>query len=356
LPDGLQVAGAFAVALIGALVLVPLAMRFALRTGFVDLPGGYKGHERPTPYLGGMAVVAAVAAALFASGAATSRFAALFVWAFVLFVVGTIDDKRNLNPLPRLLIEIVAAVALWHYGLGWAVFDSTVLNILLTVVWVVGLVNAFNLMDNMDGAASTVAGVCAAGTAALGTVYGDAALAMIGAALAGACLGFLRFNLARPAKIFLGDGGSMPIGFVLAGAVMASPGAQQSGWSALLAMAPMLGLPILDTTLVVISRRRGRRPLLSGGRDHLTHRLRAMFGGSVKAVVIALASVQGVLCLAAITISQLGAVVVVAGTAVFGMAGAFAIFVLETPGRGRLGVVERHVLPVEQVAAEKTTA
>src|SRR3954454_15695024 len=154
-------------------------MRIALRTGFVDEPGGYKGHARTTPYLGGMAVVLAVALALFASGAATSRFAALFVWAFVLFVVGTVDDKRNLSPSVRLVIEIVAAAALWNYGLGWAIFGSDLLNIALTVIWVVGLVNAFNLMDNMDGAAASVAGVSAAGVALLGAVYGDMALAAV---------------------------------------------------------------------------------------------------------------------------------------------------------------------------------
>ena len=354
MPEELRLAGAFALALVATLVLVPVAMRIALRTQFVDVPGGYKGHARATPYLGGLAVVAAVAIALFASGAATSRFAALFVWAFVLFVVGTVDDKRNLNPLTRLVIEVIAAAALWHYGLGWAIFDSDVLNIALTVVWVVGLVNAFNLMDNMDGAASTVAGVSATGVAALGVVYGDIALALIGASVAGACLGFLRYNLAKPARIFLGDGGSMPIGFIVAGAVMAAPGAQEFGWSAFLAMAPMVGLPILDTTLVVISRRRGGRPVLSGGRDHLTHRLKGILG-SVRAVVIALASVQAILCTTSVSVSQLGMPFAVGVAIAFAIAGGFAISVLETPGRGRLAALAR-TLPADSVTPEKSAA
>ena len=354
MPDGLELAGTFGIALVATLVFVPIAMRIALRTDFVDVPGGYKGHERVTPYLGGFAVVSAVAVALFVSGAATSRFAALFVWAFVLFVVGTIDDRRNLNPLTRLVIEVVAAAALWNYGLGWAVFDSDILNIALTVIWVVGLVNAFNLMDNMDGAASTVAGVSAAGIAALGAVYGDTTLALIGVSIAGACLGFLRYNLAKPAKIFLGDGGSMPIGFVVAGAVMAAPGTQGFGWSAILALAPMVGLPILDTTLVVISRRRGGRPVLSGGRDHLTHRLRAMLG-SGRAVVVALATVQAALCLSAVGLSQVGVAFVIVAAAVFAAAGAFTIFVLETPGRGRLEKVSR-ALPADSVTPENSAA
>jgi UDP-GlcNAc:undecaprenyl-phosphate GlcNAc-1-phosphate transferase len=210
-------------------------------------------------------------------------------------------------------------------------------------------------MDNMDGATSSVAGVSATGVAALGVVYNDAALALIGVSLAGACLGFLRYNLAKPARIFLGDGGSMPIGFMIAGAVMASPGAQHFGWSALLALAPMVGLPILDTTLVVISRRRGGRPVLSGGRDHLTHRLRAMLGGSVRAVVVSLAAGQAVLCCAALAVSQLGTTVAVAAAAALAAAGGFAIFVLETPGRGRLETVAR-AFPADTTAPENTVA
>jgi UDP-GlcNAc:undecaprenyl-phosphate GlcNAc-1-phosphate transferase len=209
-------------------------------------------------------------------------------------------------------------------------------------------------MDNMDGATSSVAGVSAAGIAALGAVYGDMALALVGASLGGACLGFLRYNLAKPARIFLGDGGSMPIGFMIAGAVMASPGAQHFGWSAILALAPMAGLPILDTTLVVISRRRGGRPVLSGGRDHLTHRLRAMLG-SVRAVVVALALVQAVLCTVAIGVSQLGVGFAVASAALFAAAGGYVIFVLETPGRGRLETVSR-ALPPDAVAPERSAA
>jgi UDP-GlcNAc:undecaprenyl-phosphate GlcNAc-1-phosphate transferase len=329
LPEELRLAGAFALSLVAALALVPVAMRLALRTDFVDVPGGYKGHARATPYLGGLAVVLAVGLALFVFGAATSRFAALFVWAFVLFVVGTIDDKRGLSPLARLVIEIVAAAALWHYGLGWAVFGSAIPDLALTVLWVIGVVNAFNLMDNMDGAASTVAGVSATGVGALGMLYGDVALAVIGAAVAGACAGFLRYNLAKPARIFLGDGGSMPLGLVVAGAVMASPGASTSGWSAILALVPIVGLPILDTALVVISRRRGGRRVLSGGRDHLTHRLVALFG-SPWAVAASLAIMQGMLCTIAVLLSQVPALVVAAVAMVYLGAGVAAIYMLET--------------------------
>src|SRR3954447_11687917 len=97
-------------------------MRLALRTGFVDRPGGYKGHAKPTPYLGGVAIAGAIALAVIVFGLADSRFGSLLIWGLVLFVVGTIDDKRNLSPLVRLGIEAVAGAALWNYGLGWNVF------------------------------------------------------------------------------------------------------------------------------------------------------------------------------------------------------------------------------------------
>src|SRR3954454_11857003 len=329
LGNGLLLCGTFLLSLVAVLLLVPLVSRIAVRTNFVDRPGGYKGHKRPTPYLGGTAVVAAIALALLASGAATSRYAALLIWAVVLWVVGTVDDKRNLNPLTRLVIEVIAGVALWHYGLGWAVFGNDVLDIGLTVFWVVGVVNAFNLMDNMDGAASSVAGVCATGVAAMGLVFGDTALALIGISVAGACLAFLRFNLAKPARIFLGDGGSMPLGLMVAGLVMAAPGTQHFGWSALLAVVPMVALPILDTTLVVVSRRRGGRAVLSGGRDHLTHRLHAALG-SPRLVACALATAQGGLCLAALLIAQTNSLVISLMGAGYVALGLTAVYVLET--------------------------
>jgi UDP-GlcNAc:undecaprenyl-phosphate GlcNAc-1-phosphate transferase len=328
LPEEIRLVGSFALALALASILVPVAIRLALRTGFLDRPIGYKGHARPTPYLGGAAIVVAVAITVIASGAATSRFAPILIWAFVLFVVGTVDDKRSLNPAIRLVIEAGAAGALWYYGLGWAILPGDAANIALTVVWIVGVVNAFNLMDNMDGAASTVAAVSAAGAAALAIILDDVALAVILLAVSAACAAFLRFNLSRPARIFLGDGGSMPIGFLIAAAVMAMPAHSNLGWSGLFLVAPLVGLPILDTALVVISRRRGGRPVLSGGRDHLTHRLHARLG-SARFVAVCLASAQAVLCLIVLPLSQAGAAPIVVLAAVYVAAAAAAIYTLE---------------------------
>jgi UDP-GlcNAc:undecaprenyl-phosphate GlcNAc-1-phosphate transferase len=130
----------------------------------------------------------------------------------------------------------------------------------------------------MDGATGTVAAVSGATLGVLALAQGSAELAAIALALSGACLGFLPFNLASPSRIFLGDGGSMPIGFVVAAAIMAVPGTGDLGWAFVPVAVVLVGLPALDTTLVVVSRLRRRAGVFTGGRDHLTHRLRAKLG------------------------------------------------------------------------------
>ncbi len=310
--DGLRMAAAFAVALLGTWLAVPLAVRLASRTAFYDRPGGYKEHRQPTPYLGGAAVIAGflAAAAIFADGLSGLRLAALC--ALALLAVGTLDDRVNLGISARLAVEVGVAVALFASDEGWQVASADWVNLAITILWVVGLINAFNLMDNLDGAASTVAAVSAAGTGALALVESDAILAAVCLSLAGACAGFLPSNLARPSKIFLGDGGSMPIGFILAAATMALPH-DASGGLAVAVSALLVGLPLLDTAMVVLSRlHRGVSPF-RGGRDHMTHRLVKQLG-SERHVAAALAVTQGIMCAAAIALHGSGSPTVVLGS------------------------------------------
>ena len=123
-----------------------------------------------------------------------------------LHLVGTADDRWLLPVLPRVAAEVLVASVLWATDLGWTVFDSDAANLGLTIVWVVGLVNAFNMMDNLDGAAGTVTAASAAGAGGVALVLGDEGLALVAFAVVGACVGFLPYNLARPSRIFLGDG------------------------------------------------------------------------------------------------------------------------------------------------------
>jgi UDP-GlcNAc:undecaprenyl-phosphate GlcNAc-1-phosphate transferase len=310
---------------------VPIAIAVARRTGFVDSPSGYKAHLRPTPYLGGSAVMVAalpVAAVLALGG--LGAYWPILAGAGVLWAVGTVDDRVNLSPWLRVALEIAVAWLLWDQGIGWSFLDSGAANLLLTAFWVVAIVNAFNLMDNLDGAASTVGVVCAAAAAAIASIGGATALAVIAISLCGALLGFLRFNLAKPARIFLGDGGSMPVGFLIAATLMAAPMGATSGWATVAVAGLAAGLPIFDTTLVVISRRRRGAQVLSGATDHTTHRLRALVG-TPQAVCAVLAVVQAVLCGFAIEATRLGDGAVIAFVAVAAALGAAAIAFEEGP-------------------------
>lgn len=321
---------AFLVAIVATLLLTPLAIRLAGRTGFYDHPVGYKGHDSPTPYLGGTAVIGGmlVASALFGSG--SSAFVPIAIGAVVLLGVGTIDDRYGLGPLTRLAIEVAAAGVLFAGGVGWDLFASDLLNLVLTVVFVTGVVNAFNLMDNMDGATGTVAAVSGATLGVLALAQGSAELAAIALALSGACLGFLPFNLASPSRIFLGDGGSMPIGFVVAAAIMAVPGTGDLGWAFVPVAVVLVGLPALDTALVVVSRLRRGAGVFVGGRDHLTHRLRAKLG-SARRVALVLAASQAVLTGAGAVLAGSDKSVAAFAATVLILVGVAVVALLESP-------------------------
>jgi len=321
---------AFVVALAATLVFTPLAIRLAQATGFFDHPVGYKGHGSPTPYLGGVAVVAGFLLAAALCGGHVNAFASIAIGAVVLLGVGTVDDRYQLSPLTRLAIEAAVACVLYVAGIGWSLFGNDALDLPISLAFVIGVVNAYNLMDNMDGATSTVAGVSAAvlGVLAAGR---NPELGAIAFALAGACFGFLRFNLASPARIFLGDGGSMPIGFVVAALIMAMPGTAHLGWAFVPVAVVLIGLPALDTTLVVVSRLRRGAGVFTGGRDHLTHRLRAKVGSARRVAAIlgfsqAIPSVCGALLVGADeSFAALGAICLIA-------IGVAVVVRLESPG------------------------
>jgi UDP-GlcNAc:undecaprenyl-phosphate/decaprenyl-phosphate GlcNAc-1-phosphate transferase len=332
LPDDARLLGAVLVSLISVWVLTPLALRVARRTAFYDHPVGYKAHPAPTAYLGGAAVIAGFLAAALAFGQGFSRFGPIAACAVGLGILGTLDDRFTVRPRYRIFGEVASAGVLWHFGLGWSFLGSEFEELVLTSLWIVAFTNAFNLMDNLDGAASTVGAVCAAGIAAQAHVGGDAGLAAFALALSGACLGFLRYNLrpGAPARIFLGDGGSMPIGFIVAAAAMNIPVDEPLGWPVLLIGALLLGVPILDTLLVVVSRTRRRVSVVTAGRDHLTHRLHTKLA-SARAVAVALALAQGVTSVVAIAAAQVGRTTIIVASLSCLALGAGIVAVLETP-------------------------
>ena len=319
----------------------PLAIRLAAHFDFYDVPAGYKGHRTPTPYLGGTAVITGfvVVVAALTLTSQPSETVPVLGGVLVLWIIGTLDDRRLVGVWPRVAAEVGLAAMLWATGLGWSLGLGGAVDLLATAIWVVAVVNAFNLFDNMDGASSTMASVVAAAVAILGLVQSDVWLVATGAALCGACLGFLPHNLSRPsARIFLGDGGSMPIGFAIAALVMIGASSAASEWQALVMGLLLVGVPALDTCLVVVSRRRRGVSILTGGRDHLTHRTRARMS-TVRASVAALGAGQALLAALALVAVQGGPKALVPVVLAYLVAMATVIVVLDARTGVFAGVV-----------------
>src|SRR3954454_24209281 len=216
----LSSAAAFGIAALVTVLATPLMIRVAVLTAFYDLPTGYKEHARPTPYLGGVAIMAGILAAVVLLRGETGGHGVIVACALAICLAGTLDDRVGLPVSARTSLESAIAVLLWSTGHGWDVFHSAPVDMLLTVVWVVGVANAFNMMDNMDGVAAAVAVVSAVGAGVLALISGAAAAAALCFALAGACAAFLPWNLATPSRIFMGDGGSLLIGLLVGSVTM----------------------------------------------------------------------------------------------------------------------------------------
>jgi UDP-GlcNAc:undecaprenyl-phosphate GlcNAc-1-phosphate transferase len=329
---------AVAVAMAVAGLATPVMARVASAIGLLDRPGGYKQHERPTPYLGGAAILLGVVAAALLVQGVTSPIAVILLAAAAMCALGTIDDWRPIAPGTRLAVQAVIGAVIWAADAGWATSGPSWLELLMTIGWVMLAVNSLNLLDNLDGAAASVAAASAAGATVIAIAAGGAAwAAVLAAGLLGACLGFLPFNTARPARLFLGDGGSTLIGFVIAVSAMGAFDGEPSP-SAYLAAGLLVAVPLLDTALVVISRHRRGISMLSGGRDHLTHRFNARLGDPRK-VALELAAVQLVLAAIATFAVLIGPLAVLVAAGAYAIAAAATIMRLEAafraaPARG----------------------
>ncbi len=274
------VAVTFAISLVLAVALTPVSAALACRAGWVSNPRSDRWGRRTVALDGGIAI----AVAFFAGSLVVVReldrssLALLAAGAFM-FVVGLLDDRLHLKPHTKFLAQIAVAVGLvevgFRFGLtveGFVYFDQ-----LMTILWLVGIGNAFNLLDNMDGLCAGIAAIAAASLSVLCLQSGEFAVAALCAALCGATIGFLRYNFA-PARVFMGDSGSLMLGMFLAGAPLLRKveGQSQSIVSILALPVLVLMIPLLDTTLVTIARRLARRPVSQGGCDHASHRLVAL--------------------------------------------------------------------------------
>jgi UDP-GlcNAc:undecaprenyl-phosphate GlcNAc-1-phosphate transferase len=276
----------FVAAFVVCAALVPLCRRVALRSGYVATPRADRWHKKPTALLGGVAIAVAVLGLSALTGNARAMLLPLTA-AALMFVVGVTDDVLSLKASTKLIAEIAVASLLVFFGYRLQWTTSLTLDTLLTLVWIVGVTNAFNLLDNMDGLCGGTALIV--GVSLLGGLVARTGItpeSQYLALLLGATAGFLVYNV-YPASIFMGDGGSLFLGVTLA-ALTLSTGATVVNRPNVLSIvaAPVLVLliPIFDTALVTISRLLSGRPVSQGGRDHSSHRLVAM-GLSERAAV-----------------------------------------------------------------------
>ncbi len=323
-------------ALLLAAGITPLARNVGSRWGFMDQPSQRKIHSTPIPRVGGVAVFLAFMVALLLFGRLfyIRQVIGIFLGATVVSGVGLWDDRWSLRPLSKLVGQVVGAVILIISGVQVQALHQPVLNIVVTLLWVVGITNAVNFLDNMDGLSSGIAAIAAAFFLLLAAMSGQYLVGMLAAGLLGACLGFLIYN-ANPASIFIGDSGALFLGFMLAavGIKLRFP----DNWDFVTWMAPVLvlALPIFDTTLVTVSRlRRGLNPLTTPGKDHTSHRLVAL-GYSQREAVLILCLVAGACGMAATLVTEAS---VIEGYVVGGLvalAGLVALIWLEIDPRTR---------------------
>ncbi len=293
----------FGLALVTALVLTPLARRFALRVGLVDNPGERKIHGKVTPYGGGIAIflttfglpVLGFVALRFVDWEAIApglakglmpyiqalaysdtqrRFAALLAGGLLVFSLGLYDDMKGLGVAPKLTVQALAALLLVAADVRVTFFiDSYALSVILTVIWVVAVTNAFNLLDNMDGLSAGVAGIASLLFLVIALQGERVFVAGFLVIFAGALLGFLRHNFA-PATLFMGDAGSLFVGYVLASLTVLGTYYQGRGSLYSVCMPVLvLGVPLFDTASVLWIRFCSGKPLFQGDTNHLSHRL-----------------------------------------------------------------------------------
>jgi len=313
---------AFLIAASGSLLLTVPVRALALRVGMVDLPGPRKVHLQPIPLLGGLAMYGGVMMAILIvfDGAARAQVFGIVTGATLVAFVGFLDDRGLLHHQIKLFVGMpLAAVILLATGIHAQVFSLAIsgapglwLDAALTIVWVVGITASFSILDHMDGLCAGMAAMASVFVAMLAYLNGQTLVTVLAASVLGAAAGFLQWNF-KPAKIFMGDGGAMFLGFLMATLALKLRLEHASAVASWLAPVLILSATIFDTTLVTISRsRRGLLPFATPGKDHSAHRL-ANLGlgqrGAVLAMYLAGAACGGAAVLVAY-LSNLAAVFV----------------------------------------------
>lgn len=263
-------------AILATLVITPIAIRAAIRFRLIDDPNAspHKIHQRPVPKAGGLAIcLTIISINLMGRNLESGIIRAILLASIIIFLFGLWDDTHRLSPRWKLVGQLLATILLISQGVHIRMLGSlTVLNMALTLIWTIGITNAFNLVDSMDGLAVGLAAVASAFFMLVTVDAGQTSLSLLSAIILGSSIGMLYFNT-LPAYTFLGDSGAQFLGFVLAALAIAytPPGLPQpSSWFVPILL---LSVPIFDTSLVVISRLRQKKAVSQAGLDHTYHRL-----------------------------------------------------------------------------------
>jgi UDP-GlcNAc:undecaprenyl-phosphate/decaprenyl-phosphate GlcNAc-1-phosphate transferase len=324
---------AFFIALFSSLMLTLPVRALALRVGMVDLPGPRKVHLQPIPLLGGLAMYAGVVLAILFvfDGRARAQSAGIVTGATLVALVGFLDDRGWLHHQIKLFVGMPLAAGILlaseiHarvFSLFVAGHPAYLLDAGLTVLWVVGITASFSILDHMDGLCTGVAAMASIFFATLAYLNGQTWVTTLAAAILGAATGFLRWNF-KPAKIFMGDGGAMFLGFLMATLALKLRLQNASALAGWLAPLLILGVAIFDTTLVTFSRSRRRLlPFTSPGKDHIAHRLANLGLGQRGAVIglYVLGAASGSAALLVNYLSKRGAALIAIVTAAVVLAG-----------------------------------
>ena len=359
---------AFGVALLAGAVLTPMVRGVAIHAGMVRGAQEDRWHTRPTPAIGGVAIWLAfllgIAALWLAAPSALASgldfrppqawidlpgSQAVLLAATVAFAVGVVDDLYPLSPLAKLAGQLVASAVLLLSGIGVWLTGMYGVDVLISLFWFVGVTNALNLLDNMDGVAGGVAAIAGIYLAILFAFEGQMGFLLLALAFIGSLVGFLAHNY-PPARIFMGDSGSLFLGIFLSGLALApAEGLSRSLVAAVAAPALLLAIPILDTTLVTVTRLLEGRSIAEGGTDHTSHRLVAMGVSEERAMWLlwAIAAAGGAVGILLRTAARETAVLLGGGMTVFLVA--LGGYLLSVRFR-RLSLAEREDVPIYRIA------
>jgi UDP-GlcNAc:undecaprenyl-phosphate GlcNAc-1-phosphate transferase len=268
---------------ITAFVITPLFRNIARRFKVMDYPGGRKLQANPVAYLGGLAIITPITLGSFlliftsyTIGLKQQLYFGLILPALAIAIVGLLDDIYQLPPWPRFIsqsaVGVITSFTLYLSGSGVEIFDNQLLNSSATILWVVTIINALNFIDNMDGLATSISMVASLALFILSYINNQYLVAALSLAIFASCLGFLFWNK-KPASIYLGDAGSLYLGFLLAAISIRIDLDNDSAPIRALVLILILAIPVIDTTQVVVSRiAKGKSPF-EGGRDHISHLL-----------------------------------------------------------------------------------